>query len=600
MPRTLHIALYLALSAQAAAGQAGAEPSAGDSRWQQHTDYRIEASLDETTAVLTGRMRLEYHNNAPTSIDTLWFHLHLNAFRPNSAWARRELESGETRFQELRADQHAFERVRTPTVDGVPVQAVFPLAPDSTVMALPLSAAVPPGGRATVRMDWAARLSTVPRRQARWRRDYDFAHWYPRIAVYDTAGWQVQPLLPQGEFFGEFGSWDVTLELAADQVVGATGVPVEGDPGWARVAARGGTTPDYRRDYYISTDAEPLGLLAGPAEGRRHVRWRADDVHHFAWSISPNYVYEGGRYGDVAVHVLYKRGDVEWAGVVVERTEDALAFYDTIFGPFAWPQITNVRRIEGGGTEFPMLMMNGSPSSGLILHETGHNYLQGIIANNEWRDGWLDEGFVEYLTRWAHELAGRPVDWQSDMANIIDWEQAGATQPIGLAGAEFVDFATYGAMTYTRAMLVFRMLHHLMGDEAWRAALRRYYEDNRLRHVTEADLRAAVNAVSPEPLDWFFDQWIHTTDVLDYRIGELTTRRDVDGRWLAQVEVIRQGAAWMPVTLRVGDVSMTLDSRERRQLVEVVTSQRPDEAVLDPDRILIDVRPGNNRRIFPR
>lgn len=568
---------------------------------QQHVDHRIEARLDETTSVLSGRMRLDYHNNAAVALDTLWFHLHLNAFRPNSAWARRELEFGEQRFQRLGPQEHAFERVASVTVDGIAVAPVFPLAPDSTVMALPLPAAVQPGSRVTVRMDWQARPSAVPRRQGRWRRDYDWAHWYPRIAVHDRGGWQVQPLLPQGEFYGEFGTYDVTLDVAADQVIGATGVLVEGEPGWRAAAAVAGTEPLYRRDVYAPRDAEPLGLLAAEATDRRRVRWRAVDVHHFAWSISPNYIYEGGAYDDVAVHVLYKRGDTEWAdGVVVDRTISALAFFDTIFGPFAWPQITNVRRIERGGTEFPMMMMNGSPSIGLILHEVAHNYVQGILANNEWREGWLDEGFAEFLTNWAHELAGRDVNWAADMAAIVDWERAGATQPIGLPGAEFRDFNTYAAMTYGKAALVFRMLHFVMGDDAFRAALRRYYEDNRLRHVTEADLRAAVNAVSDEPLDWFFDQWIHTTATLDYAIGELSTRRRADGQWGSRVEVTRRGDIWMPVVLQVGDARLRLESRDRSQIVEVITAERPAHAVLDPDAILIDVRPENNRRDFPR
>src|SRR5690606_27954915 len=136
-----------------------------------------------------------------------------------------------------------------------------------------------------VDITWDARPSTTPRRQGRRGRHYDFAQWYPRIAVYDQGGWAVQPLMPQGEFYGEFGNFDVSLDVAADQVIGATGVPVEGDPGWAAAAAVAGTEPRLRRDAYPSATATSLDLLAGaPADGRKHVRWRAEDVHHFAWT----------------------------------------------------------------------------------------------------------------------------------------------------------------------------------------------------------------------------------------------------------------------------------------------------------------------------
>src|SRR6185503_13549135 len=58
---------------------------------------------------------------------------------------------------------------------------------------------------------------------------------------------------------------------------------------------------------------------------------------------------------------------------------------------YAYPQISNVHRIDGGGTEFPMMIMDGSASQGLILHEFGHVFTYGILGNNEWRSGWLDE-----------------------------------------------------------------------------------------------------------------------------------------------------------------------------------------------------------------
>ena len=113
---------------------------------------------------------------------------------------------------------------------------------------------------------------------------------------------------------------------------------------------------------------------------RRSVRWYAERVHHFAMSLNPAYRYEGGHFGDVAVHVLYQPGDEKtWGGgIAVERTQTALAWLDRLYGPFGWPQITNVHRIEGGGTEFPMMIHDGSADQGLIVHEAGgYVYMDG-------------------------------------------------------------------------------------------------------------------------------------------------------------------------------------------------------------------------------
>jgi len=568
--------------------------------FQQGVEYTIEASLDESTSVLRARAELRYTNHSSQRLDTLYFHLHLNAFRPNSAWARRDAEMGTPRFNDLGPDDYAYERWTAVNVDGVSVTPLYPGSPDSTVAAVPLPSPIQPGGTATVSIDWDARLSTLPRRQGRQGRHYDFAQWYPKVAVFDRDGWEVQALMPQGEFYGEFATFDVTLDVAADQVMGATGVPVTGDPGWSGARATGQAEPDLKREVYGTVAARSLGLLDGlPASGRKRVRWYARDVHHFAWTTSPDYIFEGGSYQDVAIRVLYRPGDDDWVdGAAVQRTVNALAFLDTIFGDFAWPQLTNVHRIEGGGTEFPMMIMDGSASQGLIMHETAHNYTMGVLANNEWRQGWLDEGFASFLTSWYNERRGGDPEqlWAGALNSIRRLDAAGRSQPIGYASAAFRDFATYNAMTYTKPSLVYRMLRDLLGEDVFHAGLRLYYERKQLQHVREEDFRSAMEEASGRDLRWFFQQWIHTTATLDYAVESASTRRLADGQWETTVSVSRAGDAWMPVRVRVGAGLQLLDSRDRTQMFTVRTAEQPRNVVIDPDNILIDVDPSNNSR----
>ncbi|HEX6939923.1 MAG TPA: M1 family metallopeptidase [Longimicrobiales bacterium] len=589
----LFLAAFAAVQAPARTGDAAPY-------FQQEVAYRIEARLDDEAEVLHGRARMRYTNRSPDTLDSLYFHLYLNAFRPNSAWARRDLEFGERRFQDLGPDEWAYESLKSVTVDGRPVTPVYPGAPDSTVVAIALPEPLAPGESATVDLDWDARPSTLPRRQGRRGRHYDFAQWFPIVAVYDRSGWAVRPLLPQGEFYGEFMSFDVTLDIAADQVIGATGVPVEGDPGWAAAAAPGYADSIWTRsDAYGEVGAaEPLGLLEGEAgPGRKRVRWRAENVHNFAWSTSPDYIYEGGRWEDIAIHVLYRPGDDDWKdGQALNRTKTALAWLDSIYGDFAWPQLTNVHRIEDGGTEFPMMVMNGGASLGLILHEAGHNYSMGILANNEWKEGFLDEGMASFTTSWYFQTHGQPDAWQRTFERLAEWERAGRSQPIVTYSADFRDFLTYNVMTYTKPSAVYRMLQAYLGDDAFRRGLRRYYERNALRHVTLDDFQAAMEEAAGQELDWFFDQWFRTTATLDYAVREARAERRDDGRWVTRVEVERAGDAWMPVVLEAGGARVTIESRDRRQTVEVVSAERPTAVVLDPDIVVLDTNRENNRR----
>src|SRR6266513_1143297 len=343
--------------------------SADSTYWQQRVAYEILASVDEPSGVLSGNVRIKYVNQSPDTLRDFYVHQYLNAFRPGSRSAAVDSAEGRVRFQRMKDPDYAFERI----TQGSLGKPDYTYAPDSTIAHWRLPRPLAPGDSVRVDISWKARPSTLPRRQGRQGRRFDFAQWYPKVVVYDKYGWEDHPLYPAGEFYGEFGSYDVTLDLAADQVIGATGVPIEGDPGWQQAAVGVGQI-DYQRDFY---HAPRTTHRCTAVQGHKCVRFFADSVHHFA----------EGRYKGVVVRVLYLPGDsATWGkGIAVQRTEMALGWLDSLYGEFAWPQLTNVHRIEGGGTEFPMMIMDGSAGIGLIVHETGHQYTMGQLANNEWR-----------------------------------------------------------------------------------------------------------------------------------------------------------------------------------------------------------------------
>jgi hypothetical protein len=267
-----------------------------------------------------------------------------------------------------------------------------------------------------------------------------------------------------------------------------------------------------------------------------------------------------------------------------------------LWGPYLWPQLTNLHRIESGGTEFPMLVMNGSASQGLILHEAGHQYLHGMLANNEWQEGWLDEGFQSFIDDWAAEERGAEDVWASSLRAIRQLRAAGRIEPIATPGAEFADPTVYSQMTYTKPSLVLRMLREMVGEETMREILREYFQRHALTHVTEEDLREVVREVAGRNYDWFFDQWLHSTAWLDYSVEEAMTERLEDGRWRTTAAVRREGDAWMPVTVQVGSEIRELTGPDREQRVEVVTAERPEAVVVDPESVLLDIEPANNRQ----
>jgi hypothetical protein len=281
--------------------------------------------------------------------------------------------------------------------------------------------------------------------------------------------------------------------------------------------------------------------------------------------------------------------------LALERTVGALRWLEDVFGPYPYPQLTNLHRLEGGGTEFPMLVMNGSAGEGLILHEVAHQYVHGILANNEWREAWLDEGLASFLTAWFREGQAGPGVWLSTMDGLARLERLGIAEPVSTPAKDFSSFQMYGAMSYEKASAIFRMLRELLGEDDFRRLLREYYARHRFRHVTESDFLQTAEAVSGRQLKWFFEAWLHGNDTLDYAIRDVELERLADGSWRTVVEVERLGGIWMPVSVRVDRKVVVAESRSRSQLVEVITSDRPGEVEIDPDAVLLDADRSNNR-----
>jgi Peptidase family M1 domain len=614
--------LAIALGAQAPRGY-GTSPASGDTAgyWQQRADYDIAARLDETRQVVVARGSLRYTNNSPDVLTEMFVHQYLNAFRPYSRWSDVDEKEGRTRFQNLEDPAFGYERFTArPTVDGVPVIVDYPGAPDSTVARFALPKPLRSGQTITVSFEWEARPSTTFRRQGRRGRHYDLAQWYPKVAVYDRGGWQANSLIPAGELYGEFGDFRVALVLAQDQVVGATGVPVVGDPGYSR-ATRNGLGGQLLRNAYGPLSGN--GVVPIAPDSMRTVVFEAKNVHHFAWTTDPQYRYEGGVYvrpalkqkpgyriwDTVAVHALYRAGDDStWGrGVVVQRTIEALTWLEKVYGPYAYPQITAAHRLDGGGTEFPMMMHNGSASLELILHEAGHIFTYGILANNEWRSGWMDEGLTSYQTSWrlgetpqeiaASRLATDP-RWMAPALTPVELTRRARfiadAEPVGSNAEVFRNFNNYNAMVYTRAEQMYSALRDVVGDAAFFRIWPEYYNVWALKHVDRVAMVRASERTTGRALGWFFDQWLDVAGEVQYSLKEVVTTQRKPNEWVTTARLVRVGAYRhpMPVGVRTatGWTFARGDAFKDDQRITITSTEKPELVRLDPLGLTDDVR----------
>ncbi len=601
----MRIPRFIAILASALIGaQAPAEPA---DDWRQEPSYTIDVRLDAEAKLLEARQSVDYHNASPDTLTQLVFHLYPNAFRDEESPMRRDhWRHHNGRLADALGDEErGWIDIDSLSVAGSPSE----FAVDYTLLRIPLDPPLLPGSSTRVDLVWGGQIRKHSTRSG-WRgRQFDMAQWYPKAAVYDAAGWDVDPYR-RGEFYGEFGSFRVTIDVPADHVVAATGLPTAGDPGWDDARARFDEESPPERD---------------PDE-RRSVTFEAEDVHDFAWCASPEFALIDTTFHEIDIHSFIRSSDGHaWRDSVHVYGTRALEWLDRLVGPYPYSQLSLVHGLVSGGMEYPMLVMDGRASEGLVLHEVGHIYFYAILANDETAHAWLDEGFTTWqTTRYLTERYG-PAGKREKMSRYDSllgpeglWERGrrrhaarlrrGRMEPVDTHSHQFVE--AYRDMVYGRASLFLDHLENLLGRETFDRGMRLYYERWALDHVTEDRFRAAMEDASGQPLKAVFDAWVRKIDGIDMAIDDVAVEEEPNGSWRSTVTVERIGDIAVPFELHLrggkgrvgGDEGdpVVIDGAGEERVVElsVVTRERPDAYILDPRGEFAEVDRRNDR--WPR
>ncbi|MFQ6615464.1 MAG: M1 family metallopeptidase [Fidelibacterota bacterium] len=587
--------------------------------WQQWVDYRMDVSLDPEEHLLTGESSIVYVNRSPDTLDHIFMHLYPNAFQEGSVKYRE--------FQRVHYsggisdDNPSYIRIDRFRIEGPGNAVSTRFKIEDTILSAPLDPSLTPGDSIIVTLEWKHKVRKRAGRMGYSGQQYDMAQWYPKMVVYDDLGWHNVPFHAIGEFYGEFGNYLVTLDLPASYIVGASGVVVQGDPGWEAVTVD--TTTDFSE--WVRT----LDTLESDSTARRKVTFRAENVHDFAWVASPTYVYEHGSWGGIDVHVLFNRSvGSRWSQVVRERTERALEWLTTRFGPYPYPQVTVTHAMRGGGMEYPMLVMNGSESEGLILHEVGHIWFYGILGNNEVDEPWLDEGFTTFQTRWYLENRYPPygIDFEHSggysgfqrrhwtFTSISDRTQWTAIRfmtgphnsPIATKSYLSPGYNVYRQNAYTKPSLMLECLRYALGEDVFEAGMQTYFDRWKLKHPNELRFRQVMEEVSGQDLGWFFDAWLHQSSYTDYAIESWSKRKLDDGSYEITVAILNLGDMMSPLDVEVhmenGKTQRTRWTNHEYRWKDEFTFTVPGiprKVVLDPDNRILDVNLMNNHSGLP-
>ena len=591
----------------------------GSAYWQQRVDYVIRASLDTATRSVRGEERITYSNNSPDSLRYLWLHLDQNRFTPESRGHRvfsqrnRYGQGAEGGVRLLKVAQPAVAASR-----GRPAAAAVPLpyTVNGTLLRIDLARPLPPKGKQLLDIAWSFPFGPGRNRMGIEEIDggvvYEGGQWYPRLAVYDDVrGWNTEQYYGQGEFYLEYGKFDVSLTVPTSMIVAATGVlqnpaevltPVQR----ARLAEARTST----RTVIIRGRDEVRDPASRPATEFGTLTWRftADSVRDFAWAAASHFIWDaaGVNGGKTLAMSFYPPSAEPLWKEATEYARFALEGYSAQWAAYPYPTASNVRGAESG-MEYPMIVFVDRSTPEMLYsttdHEFGHTWFPMVVGSNERRYGWMDEGINELINyyNWIKRF-GEPPAHRASQRDYLLMAASGEERPIMTAPDQLPsDFVS--PASYDKPALALRLLREaVVGPDRFDAAFKEYIRRWAYKHPTPADFFRTIEDGVGEDLSWFWRAWFYTTQQLDQAVDSvaLADSAGVESR----IHLRNAGGMPMPVEL-----ALLMDDGSTRRLTLPVEiwlhgsrftalvpgPRKVNGVVVDPDGKYPDVRRDNNR-----
>jgi hypothetical protein len=583
----------------------------GPKYWQQRVAYRIAATLDPAKNELRGHETIHYVNHSPDTLPYLWLFVEQNLCEPTSITNQLNqppLVFLGTSFDFSCQGFNSAPRLESLTIAGREVKRTR----FGTTLRVELTTPLASGSAVDIDAVW--HFNVPAQGGGRMGHDgplYEMAQWYPRLAVYDDVkGWNHEPYIGAGEFYLEYGDFDVTLTVPNEDIVAATG-ELQNPEQVLTAAQRQRLTLARHSDTAIAIiRADEAGNVSKTRPTPTHAwHFAAHNVRDFAFAAGPGMRWDASGYDGILIEDLYRPKADKW-GEVNRMGREAIKYYSEQWFKYPYSHATT---IEGPveGMEYPMLTFTpNSPTredqQWVIAHEFGHEWFPMVVGSNERLYPWMDEGFNTFidLANAAKYFAGTPYGDSIEVHPLHLYAEhavPGNEQPLIEKPVEVRDLFWGG---YQKPALMMQMLRYeVLGKDRFDAAFREYIRTWAFKHPTPADFFRLMRDESGMELDWFWRDWIFTTARLDQAVDSVA--RGTDG--VTSVYLRNRGSMVMPAELSIsfqdGTASTVKLPVEMWNLgdrfVYRITGAKPVRSVeVDPRHALPDVDRTNNR--WPR
>ena len=518
-------------------------------RWQQHVDYQINADMNVVKHQYHGTLRLAYTNNSPDTLYKVFWHLYFNAFQPGSMMDVRSRTIADPdprvsdRITKLKPEEQGWIKVNTLNHNGKALKFLS----NETILEVTLTEPILPGSTTHFDLDWDAQVPLQVRRNGRDSREgveYSMAQWYPKLCEYDEQGWHANPYIAR-EFYGVWGDFDVKISIDKNFVVAAGGYLQN-----AQAVGHG----------YESAGA----VLDRPAGDKLLWHFKTPNVHDFVWAADRDYTHTSIVADDGSImRFFWQKGkgyDEQW-GKLPGIMNRARTIMNQHFGKYPYREYCFIQGGDGG-MEYPLATLitgNRGLNSlvGVSVHEQLHSWYQMVLGSNESLYGWMDEGFTSYaedivMNELAREglLPGKTVEanpFEGALAGYQALATSGVEEPLTTHADHFHTNYGYGVAAYVKGAVYLLQMEYIIGKQAFEKGLLRYFNEWKFKHPNANDVTRVFEKESGLELDWFKEDWVHSTNTIDYAVKSVES----EGRKNTKVVIERIGRMAMPLDIVV-------------------------------------------------
>ncbi len=548
----------------------------GHEYWQQQADYRINVTLDAEANTIAGRETILYTNDSPDVLRYVWIHLEQNMFRQDSI----ANQSGSDDLWESPGMITKGIEIDRFEVDSQPAAySVFDTMARID-LASPLAAR---GGTTEIEIDWTFKIpegrgDRMGIKKVEQGVIYELAQWFPAVAVYDDYyGWNTLPFTGSGEFYTNFGSYDVHITVPTTHIVAATGILQNASDVYTPTQLERIHEAKHSTDTVmirsIDEVGDPNSRPSGGVTTTSTWHFRANSVRTFAWASSEAFIYDGCDLDGVFLQSVYPKEANEIWQHSTQMLRAAIQGYNTMWFTYPYPEATNVYGPEFG-MEYPMIIFCAANWSqpglyGLTSHEIGHNWFPMVVNTDERRHAWMDEGFNTFINQYStNDWVQDADEWTTFVDDNIEGLIDSSDAPIE-THHDKLPRSSRGFTQYDKpAMGLVMLREEILGPDRFDEAFRTYISRWAFKSPRPADFFRTMEDVAGVDLAWFWRGWFLETSLLDQQIDEVEQVVSIDRKWCTiNVTVSNEDELVMPLTLGITYTDGTYE--ERRWPVDI-------------------------------